>query len=248
MKKKLSLILCLCFMVLGLAACGEDPKSVDYFGMTYDDIQSMMEQEVATLVSFTDENRAYIQAYGSETAIKLVETWDESTSDLGAYQGLGEFTITKTQDTVTADQVLEFPGREVVISHVYTYNYETKQAELTDASVDKVYTFGEKMEKAGLNTLMGMGTVFTVLILISLIIYCFRFIAVLQDKISGKGKKAKTKAEEASAAAVAAELAAEGQQTAPMDDLELVAVISAAVAAASGTSADGFVVRSIRRR
>lgn len=248
MKKKLSLILCLCFMVLGLAACGEDPRSVDYFGMTYDDIQSMMEQEVATLVSFTDDDRAYIQSYGAETAIKLVETWDEATSDLGAYQGLGEFSITKTQDTITVDQIIEFPGREVIISHVYTYNYETEQAELTDASVDKVYTLGEKMEKAGLNTLMGMGTVFIVLILISLIIYCFRFISVLQDKISGKGKKAETKAEEASSAAVAAELAAEEQHTAPMDDLELVAVISAAVAAASGTSADGFVVRSIRRR
>lgn len=248
MKKKLSLILCLCFMVLGLAACGEDPKSVDYFGLTYDEMQGVMEQEVATLVSFTDDNRAYIQSYGSETAIKLVETWDETTSDLGAYQGLGEFSITKTQDTMTVEQIIEFPGREAVVSHVYTYNYETGQAELTDASVDLVYTFGEKMQKAGLNTLMGMGTVFTVLILISLIIYCFRFISVLQDKLSGKGGKAEAKAEEASAAAVAAELAAEGRQTAPMDDLELVAVISAAVAAASGTSADGFVVRSIRRR
>lgn len=248
MKKKLSLILCLCFMVLGLAACGEDPKSVDYFGLTYDEMQSVMEQEVATLVSFTDDNRAYIQSYGSETAIKLVETWDETTSDLGAYQGLGEFSITKTQDTMTVEQIIEFPGREAIVSHVYTYNYETEQAELTDASVDLVYTFGEKMQKAGLNTLMGMGTVFTVLILISLIIYCFRFISVLQDKLSGKGSKAESKAEEASAAAVAAELAAEGRQTAPMDDLELVAVISAAVAAASGTSADGFVVRSIRRR
>lgn len=248
MKKKLSLILCLCFMVLGLAACGEDPKSVDYFGLTYDEMQSVMEQEVATLVSFTDDNRAYIQSYGSETAIKLVETWDETTSDLGAYQGLGEFSITKTQDTMTVEQIIEFPGREAIVSHVYTYNYETEQAELTDASVDLVYTFGEKMQKAGLNTLMGMGTVFTVLILISLIIYCFRFISVLQDKLSGKGSKAEAKAEEASAAAVAAELVAEGRQTAPMDDLELVAVISAAVAAASGTSADGFVVRSIRRR
>ena len=32
------------------------------------------------------------------------------------------------------------------------------------------------------------------------------------------------------------------------DDLELVAVISAAIAAATGSSTDGFVVRSIKRR
>lgn len=243
MKKKLSLILCLCFMVLGLAACGTDPKSVDYFGLTYDELQSIMEQEVATLVSFTDENRLYIQTYGSDVAINLVETWDEATGDLGAYQGLGEFSVTKTQDTMTVEQVIEFPGREVAITHVYTYSYESQQAELTDASVDKVYTLGEKMEKAGLNTLMGMGTVFIVLILISVIIYCFRFISVLQDAISGKGKAVEQKTVE-----TVTEQVEQSEPQQPADDLELVAVISAAIAAASGTSADGFVVRSIRRR
>jgi hypothetical protein len=33
-----------------------------------------------------------------------------------------------------------------------------------------------------------------------------------------------------------------------MDDTELVAVIAAAIAAAEGTTTDGFVVRSIKRR
>ena len=35
---------------------------------------------------------------------------------------------------------------------------------------------------------------------------------------------------------------------APADDLQLIAVITAAIAAAEGTSTDGFVVRSIKRR
>ena len=30
-------------MALGLAACGTDPTTVDYFGMTYDELQSSME-------------------------------------------------------------------------------------------------------------------------------------------------------------------------------------------------------------
>ena len=49
MKKKLSLMLCLCFMVLAMTACGTDPKSVDYFGMSYSDIQDNMEQTVSAL-------------------------------------------------------------------------------------------------------------------------------------------------------------------------------------------------------
>ena len=66
-------------MALGLAACGTDPTTVDYFGMTYDELQSSMEQEVSALVGLTDDNRTYIQSYGSDTAMKLVESWDEAT-------------------------------------------------------------------------------------------------------------------------------------------------------------------------
>jgi len=40
----------------------------------------------------------------------------------------------------------------------------------------------------------------------------------------------------------------EETKVAESDDLELVAVITAAIAAQEGTSTDGFVVRSIRRR
>ena len=42
--------------------------------------------------------------------------------------------------------------------------------QLEDITVDAVQTLGEKMTNAALNTLMGMGVVFAVLILISLII------------------------------------------------------------------------------
>ena len=90
----------------------------------------------------------------------------------------------------------------------------------------------------GGRTLMGMGTVFGVLILISLIIYCFRFIGDLQNL----GKK---KTEEVVVEAKVPEVVEEVPLT---EDLELVAVITAAIAASEGTSTDSFVVRSIHRR
>lgn len=240
MKKKLSLILCLVSMVLMMAACGENPESEDYFGMTYDQLQSNMEQEVASLVALDEENRTYVQSYGTDTAIKLVTTWDEAVADLGAYQGLGEFSVTKSQDTMTLEQLVEFSDREVIVSYVYSYNYETKAPELSDASADKVYTLGEKMSKAGMNTLMGMGTVFTVLILISLIIYCFKLIPYFTER-----KKNANKGNDKGEVVTQITQREEQQLT---DDLELVAVISAAIAASTGTSTDSFVVRSIHRR
>jgi hypothetical protein len=60
----------------------------------------------------------------------------------------------------------------------------------------------------------------------------------------GKKKEAPAAPAAAPKAAPAAPAAVEEEL---VDDLELVAVISAAIAAYTGTSSDGFVVRSIKR-
>lgn len=240
MKKKISLMLCLCFMVLAMTACGTDPADAEYFGMSYSDLKDGMEQDISTLVAMTDDEKEYINSYGTDVIIELLASWDETVADLGAYQGMGEFTVTKAQDAVTTEQIVNYPDREVIVSYVYEYNYETEQPELTDATVDLVYSLGEKMQSAALNTLMGMGTVFVVLILISLIIYCFKLISVVQNKKKDDEK------DTADNTVVTQIEQREEQQL--VDDLELVAVITAAIAASEGTSADGFVVRSIHRR
>lgn len=115
-------------------------------------------------------------------------------------------------------------------------------------------TFEEKMTNAGLNTLLGMGTVFAVLIFIMLIIYAFGIIPVIQEKLANKDKaqvketkKAPAKAKEADLELVAA-IAATTAFEESRNDTELVAVIAAAVAAYRGeTTTDGFVVRSIKK-
>ena len=59
---------------------------------------------------------------------------------------------------------------------------------MTSMTVDIHYTMGQILEKAGLNTLLGMGTVFCVLIFISLIISLFKFIPASESKCTKKGK------------------------------------------------------------
>ena len=100
----------------------------------------------------------------------------------------------------------------------------------------------QMMINAGINTMLGMGTVFLVLIFICFLISCFKYINAFEQKMKNKGA---TEAPAAPAPApVAAAPVVEENLT---DDLELVAVIAAAIAAYEGTSADGLVVRSIRR-
>ena len=101
---------------------------------------------------------------------------------------------------------------------------------------------GSKMTTAALNTVIGMGTVFAVLIIIIGVISLFRFIPIIQDKLTKKNA-VKESADSAATQIVQAE-----EVTDVSDDLELVAVIAAAIAASEGAaSTDGFVVRSIRK-
>ena len=100
------------------------------------------------------------------------------------------------------------------------------------------------MERAALNTVIGMGTVFIVLIIIIGVISLFKFIPKLQDMFA---KKDAGNVQEKSESAVTQTVSA-AEDTDVSDDLELVAVIAAAIAASEGAaSTEGFVVRSIRR-
>ena len=106
-------------------------------------------------------------------------------------------------------------------------------------------SIGEILTKALLNTLLGMGTVFAVLILISLLISSFIYIPKIQEMFAKK-KTAEETPLPANPAPKFEEAPAEEEEE-EIDEYELVAVITAAIAAASGMSEDGFVVRSIRR-
>lgn len=236
MKKKIFLIAVLCLCMLGLAACSKtDPTTVDYNGYSYDDLQANCVGTVQTLISMTAEDKAYYMESGAETVVNLINRWDEAVAEYGNFVGLGEFEVTKSGKTLTAAQTLQMENREMILTYVYTYY----SMEVEDITIDGIYSVSEKMSDALMNTLMGMLVVFTVLILISLLIFSFNIFPYIEKK------KAEKAAAKAPAAEVVEEFAAVEEQA---DDGELIAVIAAAIAAAEGTSTDGFVVRSIRRR
>ncbi len=260
MKKKILLIISMCLIALGLAACGEtDPTTMSYNGYSYDQLKSTCEGTVTSLLEMTDEQKEpytvmkdmsdvernnYIKSVAptaSEEDIagiiqqaNMMIRWDDAVAQAGEYVELGDFTITKSGKTLECKQEITFTDRPVILSYVYKYH----NMELEDIGVEAVQTLGEKMTNAALNTLMGMGIVFAVLILISLIIYGFKIFSYLE-------KKKTTPAPAAAPAPVAAPAA---PVAAAQDDLELAAVIAAAIAASTGTSTSDFVVRSIKRR
>ncbi len=119
--------------------------------------------------------------------------------------------------------------------------YLDHDASLKDVGVTVMRSDEEKLANAGLNTLLGMGMAFSILILIALIISLFPL-------IFGTGKKKKESDKEITQKAMDNTISQIAEQEDLSSDAELVAVIAAAIAAYEGSgSTDGFQVRSIRR-
>jgi sodium pump decarboxylase gamma subunit len=179
--------------------------------------------------------------YGvTEEQIEAASTWLDITDEWGEFQEVDDdsFTVTKSGSTLTTDVTMIFADKNVDFQVVYEYY----SMEITGITIEPIYSLGEKMSKAGLNTLISISIVFCVLILISLLIACFNIFPYLENKKAQQAAAAQpAPVVEAAPVAVAAPV----QQT---DDTELVAVIAAAIAASTGTSTSDFVVRSINRR
>ena len=250
MKKKIALFLSVLSVVMMLGACGTtDPTKVDYNGVTY---EQLYEESVSLGTALKDATAEEVKAEkdkllaaGEEYALlaDLCDKWLAAIEVSGNYVDYDAkaFTVTKSGKTLTTDLMLKFENRDVVFQLVYNYH----NMELTGVTINPVYSFGEKMSTAALNTVICMSIVFAVLIFISVLISCFKIFPYLEEQKKAKAA-ATTKATVAENNVVTQIEQREEQEL--VDDTELVAVIAAAIAAYEGTSTDGFVVRSIRRR
>lgn len=255
--KKILAMLVLSVFVLGLTACGSTASTdsdieydVQYLNSVADFLienwNGMDEATIAEYASMdTEDAEQVIGAYGlpftGEAFTTAFAGYEGSVEELGAYVSTDSYDepIVKG-DEITLNVNLTYANRPAQLSIVFN-----KKSVAESVTVNPEYTIGEILQKAGMNTILGMGTVFIVLIFISLVIYCFNFIPAIQAKFS---KKKKTEeAPKAAAPVPTAPAAPAPVEEELVDDGELVAAITAAICAYSGTSSDGFVVRSIRR-
>lgn len=239
MKKKIILLVSVLLCMLAVCSCGqkEDAKEA----ARNESLQATCEQTAQVLQNLTLEEAAYYQTMyaseeGGEIYAEFMAQWMEIQPQIGEFVGLKNFNITKAGKTISAVQTIAFTERDVKLTYVLNAN----KNEITAVNVEMVYTLGETMSKAGLNTLMGIGIVFTILILICLIIYCFNIFPIIEKKIKDGKKREET--------VIVSEAPKEEAVIPQTDDTELIAVIAAAIAAGTGASTDDFVVRSIKRR
>ncbi len=251
--KKWLIILGMITCMMGLTACGaKDQDEADLMSTT--DAEQLASSYIGILdsvVSAQDEETYHFLAeYRGEDAAmydSAFESWKNAMEEIGGIKEVEGVTENTMEVMYIQGQVVPVEGTITVKllgeTHDALLEIMYEKGVATSISTNAIYSFGENMEKAALNTLLGMGTVFVVLILISMIISAFGLIPKIQAKLSQKNKDAAAKT-----AAVDNTIAQIIEQEELSDDLELVAVIAAAIAASEGASStDGFVVRSIRR-
>jgi len=257
--KKLIALICMITCIFGMTACGSDEALTDYEQQKVEYAKQLAAQSVVPFLAENDaeafaENTAEEIAYliGNQYSLNVegnavvsaLTSFDSAMEKIGAITAVGEATAVVDDNTIIVTVPVTGEIKDANAEVIFSNDMFMV---LQSAALNEKSTVGDSMAKAGLNTLIGMGTVFVVLILISFIISLFGYIPKIQAAFSKKkASEEATPAPKAAPAPVPAPVVEESVDYS--DDLELVAVIAAAIAAYEGeTSTDGFVVRSIRK-
>lgn len=257
--KKLLALICMITCILGLTGCGSEEELTAREQTLLEDAkayatnivipmcQTNAQDALLTQISsftyeeveyFYEEDMIFIDGYAFVSALN---SFNSAMDEIGSIVNIGEATAEIDDNEIIVLVQVEGEFKDAEAEIILSKDMFMK---LEAASLNPKASMGELMKKAAMNTLIGMSTVFGVLILIIFVISAFGLIPKVQKFFEDKKKK------EVETTGIDNAVAQIEQQESEelADDLELVAVIAAAVAAYEGSaSTDGFVVRSIRK-
>ena len=236
--KSLLAMVCVLALTLAMSVCAFAADTV-----TEDEAanyKSAAETLISQIAGFSDEEIENYLAQDDAFTTATMESWKSVKDELGAYSSIVSQDVEKDGDVVTISTVAQFEKAKADV----VLMLDLGQQMYTSMTYSVQYSLAANMQRAGMNTLMGIGIVFLMLLFLSFVIGLFKYIEKFQNVGKKKAAEAAPKAEEAPAPAIAQSEAADEDFA---DDLELVAVISAAIAAYENTSGDSFVVRSIKK-
>ncbi len=214
---------------------------------TYDEdkVIDMVEQNISVLLTLDETGLEHYanNSYGwlSQASDVLLSYKENDT--LGKYVSSGEFEVSEDGQKLVVKRVDEYEKNNlkitVIVANVSGTLYITGVEFGISENSNK--SLGEKMATAAFNTLIGIVSVFVVLVLISFIISLFKYIPRIQAAFSRRKSGSAEGALEKAIAQI------ERNEMMAANDTELIAVITAAICASTGASSDSFVVRSIKK-
>lgn len=257
MKKIKKLLLTLCVILSFSSVTAFADEASDYYSaaqQTYSDEETALSYVQSYLQTFGAMNLDEVEYYKENTS-GFIQTAAETFYDYISNDTLGEFsgvTDTKTKELengYSATAVGEFEKMNVTMTVECKYIGGTiTPVSITISTEDNSNkSLGDKLGDAALNTVLGLFTVCCILILISFIISLFKYIPALEKKFTEKKNETKDDVMVTSSIDKVVSQIEEANKNELVDDSELVAVITAAICAATKGSSDGFVVRSIKK-
>lgn len=204
-------------------------------------LQQLMGQYLAQISAYTEEQLDAMLESDDASAAMIAANWSSVKEELGAFVEVTGAELSEDGTAIVSHAKYEKVNDKTDV--VVTYKVDQK-AQTVSFEWDIQYPMSLLMQRAALNTVMGIGIVFLVLLFLSWLIGKLHIIPDMVEKRAKKDAPAPAAAPAAPAAAAPAVVEEEEDLT---DDLELVAVITAAIAASENTSSDGFVVRSIKK-
>ncbi len=139
-------------------------------------VQNLAEQNVQAIVGFDDPTlEQYIyqfEAGGLSDVANGLISWKELKKEIGGYVSTESVKVTESGKEFIAGMVINCEQRQANVS----ITFDSSTGQLKGLTFDKVQTLNEKLKDAAFNLVVGMGTVFLVLIFIAFIISRFIFI------------------------------------------------------------------------
>lgn len=202
-----------------------------------DQIKAILASNLEQLSAMTDEQLDAMLESGDTSSEAIATNWNSVKSELGAFVEVTEASMNAEGTEIVGTAKYAEIEDNTTVTVTYSIDAETGTANM---KWDIEYPMSVLLQQAGLNTLMGLVIVFAALAFLAFLISKLHYIP---DMIEARAKK-NAPAPAAPAPVAAAPVVEEEEY---VDDLELVAVITAAIAASENTSTDGFVVRSIKK-
>lgn len=262
MKRKLFAVLAAVLCLGSLAGCASQSSDESAMDPTMEAaVISSAQAIVQELAAYDEETlSSMIENYeynDNSDMVASLQAWMSTQEEVGGLVQVNGATAVYEDRQYVAEVDATFERCPVDVTITYD-----RQGAITNLECSPQYSVADNMTRAAIHTVIGMGTVFIVLIFISFLISCFKYINAWEKRHNAGGQEAGEQAqgvpapaaapaaavEETDPALIAGMMAVIAAEENLVNDLELVAVITAAISAYTDTPADGLVVRSIKRK
>lgn len=219
-------------------------------------VQSFTDQQFAKQLVNADYEDFQARVDSGEVIISrtfdndLAQRWKTFTEKHGKIQKAEVIETSKIDTGYTCKMVLTGEDSKMMaITVTYDKSCYPISTMLEDYTDDTTKTVGTKLGEAGTNIIIGLSIVFLILIFLSIIISLFKYIGAPGSRKPAAAEKAVRQSAVSTPVSTVPASASRTAEVPLKGNEELIAVITAAIAASEGTGTDpkGYVVRSIRR-